>query len=430
MIPWTFFRLLILSLFIVPGIANAQQQVFDKQGVGREAVLDHNIKSIQLYREGWISSYPVLTVREEIPLILEFDELSEDLSYFRYTIYHCDADWRRSEMTEQEYLDGYSENPINDFEGSFNTYMSYYHYRVSLPNEDIRFRISGNYLLVVFRENDPSQVVFSRRFLVSEASVTVNARAHRPILSEYRNDCQEVDVTVQYAGYNIDDPYGETTLSIYQNGIWDNGITGLKPQFTNPNELVYDYQKENIFKAGNEYRMFITRNTQVREYHIADIDYSEYFHFTLKPDEPNRAHLYFDREDLNGRFYIEAANARQPELEADYVFVHFTLKMPFPYATGEVYIAGAATDWQFSGQNRMTYDYDRSAYTATLLLKQGVYNYRYIYLPGEQEIFDISEIEGSHYETGNEYLVLFYHRQRADRYDRLVGHQVVHSNRN
>ena len=176
--------------------------------------------------------------------------------------------------------------------------------------------------------------------------------------------------------------------------------------------------------------MFNTRSTQVREYHIAAIDFMDYFHFQLKTDEVNPAHLYFDRDDLNGRFFIEAANTSDPALEADYAFVHFTLKMPFPLADGDVYIAGALTNWQFTDMNRMEYDNEVSAYRGTLFLKQGIHNYRYTYLRHGSNQVDIAEIEGSHFETKNEYLILFYYRGQGDRYDRLVGHQVAYSNEN
>jgi len=423
--------ILVLAVFSAPGLlAQSPEAVFDENGVARELVLDEQIRTIQLYREGWINSYPILTLQEQVPLVLEFDELSDNISVFSYMVLHCDADWRRSELTGQEYIQGYLENQVDDVEGSFNTYTNYHHYRLQLPNDNIRFTESGNYLLVVYRDYDPSQVVFTRRFLVSEAIVTIQADVHRPVLSIYRDNSHEVDVTVSHPGLRIDDPFRETALAIYQNGIWNYGITGLQPLFVNPGELVYDFQEENVFPAGNEFRMFNTRNTQVREYHIAAIDYLDYFHFHLKTDEPNPAHLYFDRDDLNGKFFIEAANVREPSLEADYVFVHFTLGMPFPLAGGDVYIAGATTNWQFTGLNRMEYDTDVSAYRATLFLKQGIHNYRYVFVPDDSNVVDISEIEGSHYQTKNEYLVLFYHRGQGDRYDRLVGHQVVHSNKN
>lgn len=424
------FFLSLMIFFLLPTHSMAQDAVFDKEGIGREVVLDEQLKTIQLYRKGWINSYPILVMRENLPLVLEFDELSDDVSNFSYIIYHCDADWKQSDLSEQDYMTGYFENQINTIEGSFNTYYNYHHYMLEIPNEDIRLTKSGNYLLVVYRNYDQNDIVFTRRFMISEAAVKINASVKRPMYSIFRDSGHEVDVTIDNSSYRIDDPFRETTLSIFQNGIWDYEITGLQPLFINPGELVYDYQEENVFLAGNEYRMFNTRNTQLREYHIQDISFMDYFHFTLKPDEVNPAHLYFDRDDLNGKYFIEAANTEDPALEADYVFVHFTLQMPFRYADGDVYIAGACTNWQFTDMNKMSYDNDLSAYTATLLLKQGIHNYRYIYLPNDRSSFDISEIEGSHYETKNEYLILFYHRGQGDRFDRLVGHEIAHSNKN
>jgi hypothetical protein len=100
--------------------------------------------------------------------------------------------------------------------------------------------------------------------------------------------------------------------------------------------------------------------------------------------------------------------------------------MPLPL-DGQVFLAGALTNWQFDELSLMEYNAEEGAYLKSLLLKQGVYNYRYLFLPAFTEQFVLDEIEGSHDETGNEYLILFYHRPPGTRYDRLVGHQVVHS---
>lgn len=408
-------------------VSYSQEMVFDNAGKAREAVFYEQIRTIQFYRKGWINSYPVLTIHEDIPLILEFDDLSDRIENYSYLVIHCDADWNQSDLMEQEYMDGYFENPVQDIESSFNTYFNYYHYRLSLPNDDIRLKVSGNYLLVVFRSYNVEEVVFTRRFMISEASATINAVAKRPVLTKYRDHGHEIDITIEHQHYRIDDPFSETTLSIYQNGVWDHEIHGLKPLFVNPGELVYDYQGENIFMAGNEFRTFNITNTRVREYHVRQIEFLDQFHFELMPDEANPAHLYFDRDDMNGKYFIEAESVSDPSLEADYAYVHFTLQMPLRINGGSVYIAGALTNWQFTNLNKMQYDLATRTYRGSLLLKQGIYNYRYIFLPDNAGAFDISEIEGSHYQTRNEYLILFYHRGQGDRYDRLIGHQVIHS---
>ena len=399
----------------------------DPDGVLREVVLYPTIKTIQLYREGWPLSYPVIRLHEEVPLILEFDDLSSENPDFYYKVIHCNADWTASDLTEQEYLEGYPENEIPGGNPSFNTYTSYLHYALSIPNNDIQLTVSGNFLLVVYRDRDPEDVVFTRRFMVTESLVNVEARAGFPVLQKYQGCCQEVDFTVHHSGLNIDDPFSETIAMIFQNGLWDLGVGPLQPYMVNPGELVYDYQEENIFPGGNEFRFFDTKNTRIPTYYVQRIDFIDpYFHFELKPDEPNPPHLYFSREDINGRYYIESEGSNNSGVDADYVFVHFRLDMP-QQLDGSVYIAGALTNWQFNDLNRMEYREDEGAYVKSLVLKQGVYNYRYLFLPAFSEQFDMGEIEGNFYETENEYLVLFYYRPLGTRYDRLMGHQVVHS---
>ncbi len=371
--------------------------------------------------------YPVIKLTGDVPLILEFDDLSSDQPTFMYRMIHCNADWTPSDLTEQEYLEGYPENEIRSSTPSFNTYTTYLHYRLQIPNEDIRPLLSGNYLLLVYRDGNPDAVVFTKRFMITEGRVNIQATAHIPDLSQYRECCQEVDFTVNHSGVTIDDPFNETRAVIYQNGLWDLGIDALQPYMVNQGQLIYDNQEENIFPGGNEFRFFDTKNTRTPTYFVQRIEFLDpYFHFELKPGQDQSSQSYSFNEDINGRFAVEADGSHDPGVDADYVFVHFRLDIPLALE-GSVYIAGALTNWQFDDLSRMEYNQEEQAYMKSLLLKQGVYNYRYLFLPAFNEQFDMTEIEGSHSQTGNEYLILFYHRPPGTRYDRLLGHQIVHS---
>jgi hypothetical protein len=399
----------------------------DNEGVLRETVIVPTARTIQLYREGWPQSYPVMRLEGDVPLVLEFDDLSSGESTLMYRIIHCNADWTASDLVEQDYLEGYLENEVPGGDPSFNTYTTYVHHRLQIPNDDLRLTLSGNYLLVVYQDYDPEDVVFTRRFMVTEAQVHIEGKAGIPVLQKYQGCCHEVDFTVHHQGIPINDPYIEARAVILQNGLWDMAVGPLAPYMVNPGELVYDFHEENIFPGGSEFRFFDTKNTRIPTYYVQRIDFIDpYFHFELKPDRPRPAHLYTSGEDINGRFHVEAEGGRDPGVDADYVFVHFTLEMPFPL-DGSVYVAGALSNWQFNDLNRMEYREDEGAYRLSLLLKQGVYNYRYLFLPAFTGQFDVAEIEGSFSETGNEYLVLFYHRAMGERYDRLLGHQIIHS---
>jgi len=424
--PIFFTRCIILLLFTLSSVIG-QSPYEDAEGILREMVLSPEYKTIQLYREGWPQSYPITKLQGDVPLVLEFDDLSRDQPSLMYKVIHCNADWTLSDLTELEYLEGYSENEFPGGDPSFNTYTNYLHHTLTIPNENTRLLLSGNYLLVAYRDWDPDDVVFTKRFLVTEGAVNVEAKAGYPVQQKYQGCCHEVDFKVSHRGININDPFSETTAMIFQNGLWDMGIGPLHPYMVNPGELIYDFHEENIFPGGNEFRFFDTKNTRTPSYYVQTIDFIDpWFHFQLKPDKPNPSHIYLSGEDINGRYHIVSEGGSEPAVDADYVFVHFRLDISYPM-DGSVYIAGALTGWQFNDLNRMEYIEAEGAYMKSLLLKQGVYNYRYLFLPALSDQFDVDEIEGSFYETENEYLVLFYHRPPGTRYDRLLGHQIVHS---
>ncbi len=422
-----YFITYLFLLQIISCPVQAQNSYEDENGVLREMVFSAEYKTIQFYREGWTESYPISKLEGDVPLILEFDDLSKNQPTLLYKILHCNADWTQSDISEQEYLEGYSESEVPGGSPSFNTYTSYIHHRLSIPNEYARPLLSGNYMLVVYRDWDPDDVVFTKRFMLAEGAVSIEAKAGYPVQQKYQGCCHEVDFTVSHSGINIDDPYSQTTAMIFQNGLWDMGIGPLSPYIVNNGELIYDYHEENIFPGGNEFRFFDTKNTRTPTYFVQSINFIDpWFHFELKPDIPNPSHLYMSKTDINGRYHIQSEGGQDPGVDADYVFVHFRLDMTFPL-DGSVYIAGALTNWQFNDLNRMEYDANEGAYKQSLLLKQGVYNYRYLFLPALSDQFEVEEIEGSFYETENEYLILFYHRPSGTRYDRLLGHQIVHS---
>jgi len=74
----------------------------------------------------------------------------------------------------------------------------------------------------------------------------------------------------------------------------------------------------------------------------------------------------------------------------------------------------------------MEYNPKRLGYEATLYLKQGYYNYEYVYLKDGQNAGDETYIEGMHFETENDYSIFVYHHAPGTNYDQLIG--VKHLN--
>ncbi|MGD9930578.1 MAG: DUF5103 domain-containing protein [Mangrovibacterium sp.] len=420
-------RILLPILFVIFSL-NSVAQYENEQYYGN-VVFREEIKSVLLFRAGAVLSHPIITLGTDEQLVLKFDDLSGELRNYSYTLIHCDADWNESFVIQQEYLEGFVDNPLDDFARSFNTIVSYTNYQLLIPNERVQIKYSGNYALVVFEDHDREKVVLTRRFQVLDPRVEITGRVKRATFDPFKGDNQEVDFSIMHERLKIDNPRDEVKVVVMKNRRWDNAITGLKPLFVRPNELVYDYQQENVFAGGNEYRYFDARTYRYNGENVLAVEFHRpYYHLTLNTDEIRSNKKYAEYREMNGNYVVESQDRiDDADTECDYVFVHFTLPMDAPLVGGSVHVFGALTDWNANSGNEMSWSFERAAYELTLLLKQGYYNYQYVYLPDRATAAEESVLEGSHVETENEYQILVYYRSRSGRYDELVGHQILNS---
>ncbi len=386
------------------------------------------IKSVRLHREEWNLSYPIIELGSGEKLILHFDLLGESIETYYYTFIHCDKDWNPSRVYESEYLEGFTENQVQDYDMSFNTTVNYIHYSLSFPNNDVSFRISGNYMIKVYPFGEPDAPVITKRFMVSEAAAPISATTLRSKLAGYYQTGQQVDFRVNHASLDIQDPYNTIYSTVLQNGRWDNARKNLKPDFTGNYSLEYNGLSDlNIFPGGSEYRYFDIKSIRYQSEYIKRIEnLYGYYHIELRESENRAARQYFYWQDFNGKYYIAHQEGIDPNTDADYVYVYFTLPSKFSVA-GDVYIFGELTNWDFNEGNRMHYNSERGAYECRLLLKQGWYNYMYAMKNESLSASIFSKFEGDHYETENDYLILTYYRDPNGRYDRLIGHQMVNT---
>lgn len=386
------------------------------------------VKSVQLFRHGWRLSYPIIELNGSDKLELCFDVLGNESENFSYTIVHCDADWRETNLAPSEYIDGFYEDQITDYSFSFNTKIPYTHYKLLLPNENLKPKLSGNYLLIVYDSFNKENIILKRAFYIYEPMIGIEAKVKRPMLTEYRDKGQEIDFSIDYSGYSIDDPYQEIRVIVSQNGRFDNEIRNLKPLFVRPSELDYNYNEENIFMGGSEFRYFDIKSLRYQSEYIRSIEFKkDRYVVTLFPEDPRPRSQYFYREDLNGKYYIDIQEEINSDTDADYVEVNFSLNYGIPEIDGDIYVFGALSNWEYRNANKMTYNFDEKKYELTLLLKQGYYNYHYMFLPNTGYKGEYSLIEGNHYETENDYIIRVYHKSHTSRYEKLIGVQVINS---
>ncbi len=397
-------------------------------GIYPDAVFNEQVKTVRMYKADWETSYPISRMDDKTPLVLTFDELSNIAQNYSYAIIHCDADWRQSRLITHEYMNGFPVNSINGYEYSFNTQIPYVHYKLSLPNKDIRLKVSGNYAIIVFKDGEEDRPILCKRFCITEPLVVILANANRARLTAYQDEWQQVDFTVRTAGYPIENPYQDIKVVILKNGQWHTALTGLKPLFVRQNELDYRHEKATLFPAGNEYRPLDIKSTRYSSTRMFAIEFERpTYHFYPYPDEPRDVGRYLYYEDFNGRYAIQSEKTNRPDTEADYVYVHFTLRAPQVFDDGQVYVFGAFNNYTCSSDNLMQYNPNKRAYESTILLKQGYYNYVYAFLPFKNPVIDDTRLEGNFYDTENDYIIYVYHRGRSSRYDRLVGVSIVNT---
>ena len=405
----------------------AKGQVFDEAALFNR-IYDDKIKTVQLHRAELNLSYPVMTLNSNDKLILSFDLLAERSENYYYAFIHCTKDWKKSNIFEQDYIEGFNENPIEDYKPSFNTTTHYFYYKISFPNDRINLKRSGNYVIIVYPAGRPDKPVLVQRFMITENIVGINIDVHRPLSTENNNTGQQVDFTVSRIS-GIIDPMRNIYASILQNGRWDNAKNNLKADFYSVNELKYSsLSDKNIFTGGNEFRYFDIRSLRYQSQYIKSIDYvAPRYNVFLFPSEDREFKPYFYNPDFNGKYYIAVQEGRNFDTDADYVNVFFTLSSRQMIAGGKIYVSGALNNWNFDKNNLMTYNSSAGQYECVMLLKQGYYNYEFSFLKDGTTDGSASIFEGNHYETENDYIVLIYYRNPQDRYDRLIGINVANT---
>jgi hypothetical protein len=388
----------------------------------RDHIFRATIHTVILQQEGVDGSIPMIELNSNTRLHLQFDDLDPTQRMLYYSIQHCNADWKPSNVMISKAIRGLQQDILQDFEYSFNTRQQYIHYSLVFPSDQMQILISGNYILKVFEDGDPRNVVLTKRFMVYQKTASIGALARRPVPVSLMDTHQEIDVTVDISKLSLVNPNSSTKLIIRQNGRWDNAIE-LKPFSMNQQTLTYNYDDgSNCFQGGNEFRWVDIRSLRMQSDRVQRfLRDSEIVVTQLLVDPMRTFDSYRSLPDANGKFFIRNSEGTEPQVDADYSWVNFTLPFEAPLTHGNLYLFGSLCDWQFQDAFKLHYDYPSKSYRARILLKQGIYYYSYVLLPNNKASGDISYVEGSHFQTENDYLILFYSRQYTEVYDELIG---------
>lgn len=378
-----------------------------------------DIRSLQMVLNDEWDAPVIVRLGSDDVVRFSFDEMSHNYNRYTYKVTHCNADWEPSELFLSEYLRGFNEQIIEDVQYSENTTRLYTAYSFTIPNENISLKVSGNYLVEIFSDESDEEPVALFGFMVVEHKVRIGVQVSGNTDIDFNDAHQQLGIIVDYTGYDVRSPVEELKLRVVQNNRIDNIVNCGPPTYLTTGRVEYSHEKELIFAAGNEYRKFEVTDPYSPSIGVDRIEYfNDIFNVQLYADDCARS--YRNGRDENGRFFINTLEGYGNSIEADYALVHFRLDAPYREG-GDYYLLGSCWGNRFSSDNIMEYDSVEGAYFSSQLLKFGVYNYQYVWLPDGENAALTDSAEGDFFNTENEYLVLVYHRAFGERYDSLVG---------
>ena len=392
--------------------------------------VDH-IQSVRLYPQGpGVDSQldaAVVSLADARQLVLVFDDLAYDPELYTAKLVHCDADWKKSALKDNDFSTAFNEFNVQDYAYSVNTRIPYIHYTFSLP----RVTKSGNYILKVYKNRNENDLILTRRFMVYEESAVVGASIVPPNQTEDRRELQQINAVINYSNLDAVDPSTQFKVVIRQNQRWDNAKLLSKPTFLNQSSKIMRFEPfegESTFKAGNEFRFIDLRFIRATGVNVGSVKVEETIILAeALLDTPRPGGAYSQYLDLNGQ-YLVLTNDRpggNPEVESEYLYTTFFLKSD---PGQSIRMLGSLTGWGKLPESKMVYDSKSNVYTTSLLLKQGWYDYQFA-----EEVsvgnFESTSFEGSHFQTENEYEVYVYYRELGSRYDQLVGYAFIQPNR-
>jgi hypothetical protein len=360
------------------------------------------------------------------PFEIQFDDLYGNEANYYYEIVHCNYDWKHSDLSKNEYLQGFDGIRIQEYTNSLNTLQLFSHYRIGFPNKNTQLLVSGNYMIKIL--NEEREVVFSRKLMIYENLVTVPMQIKRARTLNDINYKQNLDFSIKSPNLLFQSPNQNVKILLLQNGKLNEAITNIKPMFTIGNDLIYKYDTETQFWGGNEFLFFENKIIRASNNFIARVDASNGVYNThLYTNEARKNKTYTYNPDANGNFVPLNANSTNNAIEADYSWVFFTLSAPSFYEKKNIYVNGMFNNYALTDEFKMDYNKEKGVYEKAILIKQGFTNYQYVVADENKKIDYENAIDGNFSQTENNYFAIIYYRENNQRYDRISGKGVANS---
>ena len=369
--------------------------------------LPENIFSAKI--KGSNLDYPVFNLSDKI--FFSFDDLNTKKSSYYYKINHYDFEWKPSKILKSEYIDGYDDNLIESFDNSYNTLIDYTNYQISIPNKDLKLKISGNYSISIHSEN--GDFLFEKKFSVLNKMISTNIKIKKSSDLEKIDSHQNIDITVRCDNCNkFNGNSSDLKLVVIKNNNLNNFRVIEKPDYFLNNTLIY---RDISFEGGNEFLNFDSSKINSTNVKVYKTELNDFYEIYLRTDIDRTDSFYQYNPDINGSFVINK-NFNNPEIENDYSLVKFSFKPDRIDKKNRVFIIGEFNDYKIT--NKYELKLNNNIYKGEFKFKQGFYNYKYLSLETGGRI---KKYSGNFWETQNIYIALLYHKKLTEKYYKLIS---------
>lgn len=402
-----------------------------KAAINPDKTFDSTIHTVLIHPSGNMLALPVLSLNGSTPLEISFDDFKSQYQNYYYAVELVNADWSPVALNPFDYLQGFNQNRITDFSISSIAIQSYYHYKFNFPNQNCRPTKSGNYIMRVYKDGNPNNIIFTRRFFVVDEQVSVGATVQEPFDAAISRTHQKIQISINTKKLTYFQP-NQLLVQVIQNKRFNDGIQMTSPTFVRGDVIEYNNESDLIFPSGKEARWLDLQSLRLVSDRISSFESIQKGTIVhVKPDVSRQSIPYFTFKDLNGNFIISNTESLESDQQNDYAQVMFTYIPPnhLPYVGQRLFLSGTLTNNTLDNAAEMLFNAKQGVYQKTLLLKQGYYSYNYILRDMDQAdpLQDFAETEGDHWETENDYSVFVYYRPPGERHDHLIGLRTVNS---